>query len=43
MLRAGGVTPIKVGEGGGGGRSLGQGVMCSRVSPAVAEAQVHYA
>jgi hypothetical protein len=40
MLRAGGGSAFQAAEGGGGGRSLGEGVMCSRVSPAFAEAQV---
>ena len=41
MRRAGGVSLSKAREGGGGGRGLREGVMCPRVSPAFAEAQVH--
>jgi len=40
MFRAGVVSLGSVGEGGGGGRCLGEEVMCSRVSPAFAVAQV---
>ena len=38
MRRAADGMAFQAGEGGGGGRSLGEGVMCSRVSPAVPEA-----
>ena len=40
MFQAGVVSLGPVRAGGGGGRGLGEGVMCSRVSPAFAEAQV---
>jgi len=40
MHDAGGGSAFQAGEGGGGGLGLGEGVMCSRVSPAFAEAQV---
>jgi len=38
MRRAADGSGFQAREGGGGGRSLGDGVMCSRVSPAIAEA-----
>jgi hypothetical protein len=38
MHHAEGGSAFQAGEGGGGGLGLGEGVMCSRVSPAVAKA-----